>query len=324
MPARLFTLFDPLVRLLLLAIVLASVLPVTGEGRAVARLVSDAAIFALFLLNGLRLPRAQVLHGLRNWRFLLPLALFVFGAMGLAGWLLAGPAASVLPASVALGFLFLGVLPSTVQSATAYSSIAGGNVANSVVAAAVLNILGVFITAPLVALLASSSGPGIDLGGLERIGLILLLPFAIGQLLQSRFGSLVADRRLLFSWMDRIAIAIAVYVAFSSAVEQGIWTQIDLGSWAALLALVGVMLAFGFIGAWWLGGTLRLARPDRIAFLFAGAQKSIAMGAPLASVLFAPEAAGLVLLPVLLYHLLQMVISAPLAGRLSRTNQSLG
>ncbi len=94
MPARVLTLFDPLVRLLLLAIVLASVLPVTGEGRAIARLVSDAAIFALFLLNGLRLPRAQVLHGLRNWRFLLPLALFVFAAMGLAGWLLAGPAAA--------------------------------------------------------------------------------------------------------------------------------------------------------------------------------------------------------------------------------------
>ncbi len=90
------------------------------------------------------------------------------------------------------------------------------------------------------------------------------------------------------------------------------------------LALVGVMLAFGFLGAWWLGGALRLALPDRISFLFSGAQKSIAMGAPLASVLFAPEAAGLVLLPVLLYHLLQMVISAPLAGRFSRNDQSLG
>lgn len=318
MPARILTLFDPLVRLLLLAILLASVLPVTGEGRAVARLVSDTAIFALFLLNGLRLPRAEVLHGLRNWRFLLPLALFVFAAMGLAGWSLAGPAASVLPASVALGFVFLGVLPSTVQSATAYTSIAGGNVANSVVAAAALNILGVFISAPLIAVLANSSGPGIDLGALERIALILLLPFAIGQALQTRFGAMVAGRRKLFAWLDRVAIAIAVYVAFSSAVEQGIWTQIDPGSWAALLALIGVMLAFGFVGAWWLGGALRQTLPDRIAFLFAGAQKSIAMGVPLASVLFAPEAAGLVLLPLLLYHLLQMVISAPLAGRFSR------
>jgi len=323
MPGRVLTLFDPLVRLLLLAILLASVVPVTGEARAAARRVSDTAIFALFLLNGLRLPRAEVLRGIGNWRFLLPLGLWVFAAMGLAGWLIADlAAATALPASVALGFVFLGVLPSTVQSATAYSSIAGGNVANSVVARALIHFVAVFLPAAALGVLSSSGladgAAGIDLGGLERIALILLLPFAIGQALQSRLGPLVAQRRRLFIWMDRSAIAIAVYVAFSGAVEQGLWTRIDAAGWGVLLGLEGAMLAFGFAGAWGLGGALRLARPDRIAFLFAGTQKSIAMGAPLASVLFAPEAAGLLLLPVLLYHLMQMVISAPLAGRFSR------
>ncbi|WP_338244616.1 bile acid:sodium symporter family protein [Aurantiacibacter hainanensis] len=322
MLSRVKSLFDPLVRLLLLAIVLASVLPVSGESRAIAQLVSDAAIFLLFLLNGLRLPREQVLRGMRNARFLIPLILWVFGAMGLAGLVGAEIGAASLPASMALGFVFLGVLPSTVQSATAYSSLAGGNVAASVVAAATLNILGVFITAPLIGLMASSDMPGIDLGGLERIGLILLLPFALGQLLQNRLGPLVADNRKLVSWMDRIAIAIAVYVAFSGAVEQGLWTLIGIADWILLLAIVGAMLAFGFFGSWWVGGLLRLDLPDRIAFLFAGAQKSIAMGAPLAAILFPPATAGLVLLPVLLYHLIQMVISAPLAGRFSRTLQA--
>ncbi|WP_340587841.1 bile acid:sodium symporter family protein [Erythrobacter alti] len=319
MIGRVLTLFDPLVRLLLLAILLASLMPVTGEGRMVARGVSDGAIFVLFLLNGLRLPRADVFRGMRNLRFLLPLVLWVFGAMGLAGWAVFALADNVLPASVALGFIFLGVLPSTVQSATAYTSLAGGNVANSVVAAATLNILGVFVSAPIIIWLSSAgmaqANPGIDLSTLERIGMILLLPFVIGQVLQGRFGKLVADNRKLVSWADRIAIGIAVYVAFSGAVEQGIWTRIDLASWGILLGLVGAMLAFGFSGAWGLGGLLRLDRPDRTAFLFAGAQKSIAMGAPLAAILFPPEVAGLVLLPLLLYHLIQLVISAPLANR---------
>jgi solute carrier family 10 (sodium/bile acid cotransporter), member 7 len=164
MIARVKTLFDPLVRLLLLAIVLATVLPVTGEGKAVARIVSDAAIFFLFLLNGLRLPREQVLHGIRNARFLLPLIVWVFGVMGLAGLGLSHLGESVLPPTVALGLLFLGLLPSTVQSATAYSSIAGGNVAASVVAAGVINILGVFVTAPLLSL-AAGGDVGIDLAG---------------------------------------------------------------------------------------------------------------------------------------------------------------
>jgi len=186
-----------------------------------------------------------------------------------------------------------------------------------VVAAAFINILGVFLSAPLFSLLAGSEAAAFDWGSLERIAMILLLPFVIGQAAQGKAGHLVRDHRRLATWMDRSAIAIAVYVAFSAAVEQGLWQLVDLPDWAALLLLVGAFLAFGFGGAWLLGGALRLERGDRIAFLFAGAQKSIALGAPLASVLFPPAVAGLLLLPVLTYHLLQLVLSAPLANRLA-------
>ena len=238
--------------------------------------------------------------------------------MGCVGWALAQLGQLILPQQVALGLIFLGVLPSTVQSATAYSSIAGGNVASSVVAAAVINILGVFVTAALLSLLTEGQAFSVDMDGLQRIATILLLPFAIGQILQTRFGHLIREHKALATWMDRTAIAIAVYVAFSGAVEQGLWTRVDLPAWAALLGLIGAFLAIGFGGAWLLGGMLGLHRGDRIAFLFAGAQKSIALGAPLAAVLFPPEVAGLLLLPVLVYHLLQLVLSAPLAARLNR------
>ncbi|MEO6387845.1 MAG: bile acid:sodium symporter [Croceibacterium sp.] len=310
---------DPLVRLLALAIALASFLPVTAPYRPAAQWVSNAAIFLLFLLNGLRLPRHEVIRGLRHGRFLLPLTLWCFGVMSLAGWLLGKVGSAALPPQVALGLLFLGTLPSTVQSATAYASLAGGNVAVSVVAAALLNILGVFLTAPLFSLLAGSAATSFDLSALERVALILLLPFLLGQLAQDKLGHLVRDHRRLATWFDRSAISIAVYVAFSGAVEQGLWQKVGLADWAVLLALVGVFLALGFGGAWQLGGMLRLRRDDRIAFLFAGAQKSIALGAPLAALLFPPAVAGLLLLPVLTYHLLQLVISAPLANRLARS-----
>jgi len=310
---------DPLVRLLLVAIVLASVLPVSDRWRGVAQGVSNAAVFLLFLLNGLRLPRAEVIRGIGNLRFLLPLVLWCFGAMALAGWGLSLLVAPSLPPLVALGFLYLGTLPSTVQSATAYCSLAGGNVAHSVVAAALLNILGVVVTAPLFSVMAGSREAAFDLGGLEKVALILLLPFLIGQAAQGRFGHLVREHRELAVWMDRISIAIPVYVAFSGAVREGLWTLVGPGEWAVLIAAVLALLTFAFAGAWLVGGLARLARGDRIALLYSGAQKSIAMGAPLASVLFGPATAGLVLLPVLVYHLLQLVLSAPLATRLSRT-----
>jgi sodium/bile acid cotransporter 7 len=310
---------DPLVRLLGVAILLASLLPVTGSSRDVAQAVANGAVFLLFLLNGLRLPRADVVRGIGNVRFLLPLVAWCFGAMALAGWGLSLVLAGWLPPLVALGFLYLGTLPSTVQSATAYSSLAGGNVAASVVAAAFLNILGVFLTAPLFSLMAGSEAAALDLAALEKVALILLLPFVIGQVAQNRFGHLVREHRVLTTWMDRTAIAIAVYVAFSGAVEEGLWERVGLSDWSVLLGAVCLLLAFAFGGAWLLGGALRLERGDRIALLFAGAQKSIAMGAPLATVLFGAGTAGLVLLPVLVYHLLQLVLSAPLAARLSRS-----
>ncbi len=307
---------DPMARLLVAAILLAMLLPVSGAWRGAAQGVSNAAVFLLFFLNGLRLPRHEVLAGLTNHRLLWPLVAWCFGAMALAGWLVWQAGQGWMPPLLALGFLFLGCLPSTVQSATAYSSLAGGNVASSVVAAALLNLLGVFITAPLFSLLAGGADTGLHADGLVKVVGILLVPFILGQIVQGWLGEWAKGHRALVTAMDRSSIAIAVYVAFSGAVDQRFWTRVDLVGWVWLAGGTALLLLFGHLGAWLLGGALRLDRANRITMLFAGAQKSIAMGAPLAAVLFAPQAAGIVLLPILLYHLVQLVIAAPLAARL--------
>ena len=309
---------DLMVRLLVVAIVLASVFPAVGPARGIAQGVSNAAIFLLFFLNGLRLPRREVVRGIGHWRFLVPLTLWCFGAMALLGKGFAFALHDTMPAMVVIGFLYLGVLPSTVQSATAYSSLAGGNVANSVIAAALINILGVFVSAPLVAALGGGGAADLGVEGIGKVFAILILPFAIGQVLQLRLSSWVGGHRELVTWMDRLSIAIAVYVAFSGAVEQGLWTRVDPAGWAALIAAVSALLAIAFAGSWAVAAIAGLPRADRISFLFAGAHKSVAMGAPLAAVLFPPQVAGLVLLPLLLYHLLQLVVSAPLANRLAQ------
>lgn len=311
-----------MIRILLVAIVLASIVPATGPARSWAQAVANAAIFVLFFLNGLRLPRAEVVRGIGHWRFLLPLSLWCFGAMALIGLGFARGLDGLLPPLVALGFLYLGVLPSTVQSAPAYSSLAGGNVASSVVAAALLNVLGVLASAPLFAALGGGAAGSLGFEGLTKVVTILILPFAIGQALQARFGTWAGEHRGLVTGLDRGSIAVAVYVAMSGAVEHGLWTLVSPLGWAVLLSANVMMLAVAFVSSWMLAGALRLDRADRIAFLFAGAHKSVAMGAPLAAVLFPPQVAGLVLLPLLVYHLLQLVASAPLASRLARPPRS--
>jgi len=306
-----------MVRLLLVAIMLAFLVQVQGEWRSVAQFVSNTAVFLLFFLNGLRLPRHEVMAGLTNHRLLYPLVAWCFGAMALAGWAVWQLGSGLMPPLLALGFLYLGCLPSTVQSATAYSSLAGGNVASSVVAAALLNVIGVFVTAPLFSWLAGGQGGGLHADGLIKVAGILLLPFMLGQIAQGWLGSWVKEHRQLATWFDRASIAIAVYVAFSGAVEQRFWSLVDGPGWLWLAGGTALLLMFAHGGAWLLGGLLKLDRPNRITMLFAGAQKSIAMGAPLASVLFPPAIAGVVLLPILLYHLAQLVLAAPLAGRLT-------
>ena len=310
---------DPMLKLLAGAVALAAFLPVGEAGQPIATGVANAAVFVLFLLNGMRIARSEIARGLRNWRFLIPLILWVFVGMAVVGWGMEKLGAGLLPPMIAVGFLYLGALPSTVQSATSYTSIAHGNVGMSVISAALLNILGVFVTVPIFILMGGSGEGAIGWETAERIALILLLPFALGQLVQGWTKQFIARHQPKIIWIDRFVIALAVYVAFSGAVEQNIWGRVDPLGWAVLAGLVAAFLLVANIGAWVLGGALHLPHKDRVSFLFAGAQKSAAVGVPLATILFAPDIAGFVVVPLLLYHLFQLVVAAPVAERLRRT-----
>ena len=316
---RLKPLADPMIAVLLIATVLALLAPATGEARASAQTVSSAAIFLLFLVNGMRIARGEIAKGLSNWRFFGPLFLWVFGVMAIAGWGMAALASTLLPPLVALGFIYLGVLPSTIQSATSYTTLAKGNAALSVVGAALINIAGVFISAPLFALLGGEGGANIGSEMIVRIATILILPFLIGQAVQGWTRPWIVERKSQVAWLDRVVIGIAVYVAFSGAVEEGLLSMFTASDWAILLGLVMGLLIAATAGAWALSGVIGYARADRIAFLFAAVQKSVAIGAPLAAILFPAEVAGFVIAPLLLYHLLQLIWAAPMATSFARS-----
>ncbi len=310
---------DPFVQLLIATILLATLLPVYGQGAKIASVISQIGIFLLFFLNGIRLPRQEVLSGIRNWQLQASIYFWVFAIMPFIGWGLSQLSIAYIPEALAVGILFLGVLPSTVQSATAYNSLAKGNVTASVIASAILNLTGVVVTPLLFAVLASSSGVHISYESFLRICLILLLPFFLGQYMQKYWAGWLGKRKNLVAYMDRGAIAVAVYVAFSGAVVAGIWSHITLNEFIILFAILIIFLVLAFTGSWVMSGLFKFVRNDRKAVMFAGAHKSLAIGAPLAAILFPPETAGVILLPILIYHLAQLIISAPLANRLAKS-----
>lgn len=300
---------------LLVTAVVASFLPATGDGLEVLKHVSVVAIGLLFFLYGARLSTAETIAGLTRWRLhvtVLSTTFVVFPLFGLATQLLEG---NVLRSSLASGVLLLCLVPSTVQSCIVYTRIAGGNVAGAVVSASMSNLLGVFITPALVALLMSADA-SVDAGSIVRIVLQLFVPFVLGQLLRPLVGGFVSRRDPQLKLFDRGSILLVVFVAFSEGAEAHIWSALSVWSVLAVAVVCAVLLALAMGWAVLVGRLARLPREDRVALLFCGSNKSLASGLPIASVLFAGGDVALIVLPLMLYHQMQIITGAVLSGRM--------
>jgi sodium/bile acid cotransporter 7 len=309
---------DRFILMLFGALLAAWCLPAKGVALIVAGYISKVSIFGLFFLHGLRLPRGEVLSAARSWKLQAAMLGFTFVAMPIIGVLLVKLVGWMLPTGLVIGLLYCVMLPSTVQSAISYTSLAGGNIAASVVGAAVSNLLGIMLTPALVVVvIGAASGVSLDGETLIRIATMLLLPFAIGQFLQHWLGEWAKRQTTVFSFLDRMVILIAVYVAFAGAIASGSLSVIDSSTLALLAVILGILLAFAFSGAWAIGGLFGFNHADRSSLVFAGAHKSIATGAPMAAILFG-SAAGLILLPLIMYHIGQLILSVPLAARLAK------
>ena len=195
---------------------------------------------------------------------------------------------------------------------------ARGNVAASVIAAALSNLSGVVLTPLVLAALASTSGAGGDLSAIGRIATLLLLPFALGQIARLWLANWADRHKVWIGRLDRTTILITVYVAFSAAVVDGLWQKLGAQEMALLLCVICLLLTIAFAGSWALGRALGLSREDRITLLFSGAHNSLATGAPMARILFPAAQAGLIVLPLMLYHQLQLTVSAWIAARIAR------
>ncbi len=309
---------DRFILLLVATLIAATLLPATGTALTAIGWLSNAAIFLLFFLHGARLSPQAVVDGAKRWR--LQTAILAFGYLGFPVVMLGTThlLAGRFSPELLMGLVFLGVLPTTVQSSIAYASIARGNVAASVIAAAASNLIGVVLTPLLFAIIASTAFGQTSLSGIGKVALLLLLPFALGQLLRVRVLPTVQRHAKIAGMMDKLTIVLAVYVAFSDAATQGLWSRVSAAELLELAAVVFALLIAAFAGAWSVGSAMKLNPADRATMLFSGAHKSLATGAPMARILFPPALAGAVILPLMLYHQMQLMLSAVIAARLAR------
>ncbi|MYU51452.1 MULTISPECIES: bile acid:sodium symporter family protein [Streptomyces] len=293
---------------------LAALLPARGPAATVADGASTGAVALLFFLYGARLSTREAMDGLRHWRLHLTVLACTFVAFPLLGLAARGLVPYVLPPALYTGLLFLCLVPSTVQSSIAFTSIARGNVAAAICAGSFSSIVGIVITPLLAALVLDGDGSGFSSDSLVSIVCQLLLPFLAGQLLRRWIGGFLTRNKKVLGYVDRGSILLVVYSAFSTGMVQGIWHQISPLRLLCLVGVEAVLLAAMLTCTSYGSKKLGFSRGDRIAITFAGSKKSLAAGLPMASVLFGAQA-GLAVLPLMLFHQMQLMVCAVLSKR---------
>lgn len=304
---------------LLVTVALASFLPCTGQTAVVFGHVTTVAIGALFFLHGAKLSREAVVAGVMHWRLHLLVLASTFILFPLLGLALRPLALTFLTPELYVGILFLCALPSTVQSSIALTAMARGNVPAAICSASASNFIGIFLAPILVGLLVAKGGASkSSVDAVLSIVMQLLLPFLAGQFLRRWIGRWVDRHKATLKYVDQGSILLVVYTAFSEAVSVGLWQTISVETLVAL-GLFSILLLALVLGLMtFISRRLGFNKEDEIAIVFCGSKKSLASGVPMAKVLFATHSLGMVILPLMLFHQIQLMICAVIAQRYAR------
>ncbi|ATA21247.1 sodium/bile acid cotransporter 7 [Gibbsiella quercinecans] len=307
---------------LLTTVLLASFLPARGEFVGWLNILTIAAIALLFFMHGAKLSRQAILAGSNNWRLHLWVMFSTFVIFPLLGILFKWWSPVNVSPELYNGFLYLCILPATVQSAIAFTSLAGGNVAAAVCSASASSLLGIFVSPLLVGLLMNVHG---DTGSLRQVGTIvlqLLVPFIAGHLSRPLIGNWIERNRKLIGKTDQTSILLVVYAAFSEAVTHGIWHQVGIGSMAFIVLVSLVLLAIVLVVNTYMARKLGFSKADEITIVFCGSKKSLANGIPMANILFPASVVGVMVLPLMVFHQVQLMTCAALARRYQKKQQA--
>jgi len=304
-----------------LAVVLAWLLPGPGAkgGSLHPELVNKLGVALIFYLHGLTLSFAALGAGARNWRLHLLVQTCTFLLSPVLGLLLLAAVGEYISADLRTGLFFLCALPSTVSSSVALTATAKGNVPAAVFNATLSSLLGVLLTPIWLSVVLGAAGRALPFTSVI-LDLLkwLVLPLLAGQLLRPVLGQVAARHKARISVVDRLTILLLVYTSFCDSVVDGVW---HAGGSALLVSAIAsvIILAVTMLIVWQTSRALHFTLADRIVALFCGSKKTLASGVPMARLIFgAHPGLGIILLPLMLYHPLQLVVGGWLAGRFAR------
>lgn len=302
--------------LLFVMVLLASVVPVSGQAAEVFGWITTGAIAILFFLHGAKLSREAVVEGIMHWKLHTLVFALTFALFPILGLLAKPILLPMLGQELYWGFLFMCFLPSTVQSSIAFTSVAHGNVAGAVCSASFSNIIGMFITPVLVAFfILGQSKHGFDpTASIIQITLLLLVPFILGQILRPWIYPKMMKMPKIVKVFDQGSILLVVYGAFSSAVVAGLWNEVSLSTLLLLLLACSVLLTLVMLLSLYIPRWLGFSRADQKTVFFCGSKKTLASGVPMAQILFIGQPLGMIVLPIMIFHQIQLMVCGIIAN----------
>jgi sodium/bile acid cotransporter 7 len=278
-------------------------------------LLTKAGVALIFFLHGVALPFEALKAGTLRWPLHLLVQSTTFLLFPIIGVALNAALGDRVSPELKLGLFFLCALPSTVSSSVALTAAARGNVAGAVFNATLSSLLGVFLTPLWVAWALQLGDVALPLGPVI-LDLLhwLVLPLAIGQAFRPWLGAWAARNKPHIVLVDRVTILLLVYTSFCDSFKDGLWSKTGPGQ---ILFVVGISIALFLTvmtSVSFAADRLKLSREDKIAAIFCGSKKTLASGVPMAKLIFgAHPALGLILLPIMIYHPLQLIVCAMLA-----------
>lgn len=307
--------FNGFIAALLMAILVAWILP-QGPEMLPLKSITDIGIGFIFFFYGLKLSPAEFKTGFYNYKVhiliqlstfvLFPLLVFVFipffeGGTGSDLW---------------LALFFLAALPSTVSSSIVMISLAKGNIPTAIFNASLSGLIGVVVTPLWVSIFMKDSAAFEFSDVFQKLFLQVILPLIIGLILQGHFGKLARKNSSRISFFDKSVIVLIVYSSFSAAFTTRLFSTIELPD---LLKLLGMVITLFFIVYFAIGQltkAMNFSTEDQITAKFAGTKKSLVHGSVMVKIIFGSSAANaLFLLPIMLYHILQLLVIAIFAER---------
>ena len=281
--------------------------------------LADYGVSLIFFFYGLRLSPDKLRAGLGNWRLHLTIHLTTFVVFPLVILALRPFFETTDTRLLWLGAFYVAALPSTVSSSVVMVSIAGGNMPAAIFNASISSLIGVFLTPLWMGLVLSTESGEYDLAGvIWKLTLQVIVPVVLGLLLNRRLGWLAEQYKKGLRYFDQVVILMIVYTSFCESFSRRMFEGLKATDLVILGAsMLGFFfLIYGFVHL--VSSLLHFNREDRITALFCGSKKSLVQGSVMANVLFPGNMAGIVLLPIMMYHALQLIVASVLAQAMAR------